>query len=49
MSISVFPVFFKLRLGAFIPKSVGLSTPKNNNKFQNFTKPYKTVQHKIKH
>ena len=43
-------VIFKLRLGALIPRSVGLSVclsvgpPKITKKLQNFTKPYKTFQ-----
>ena len=39
-------LFFKLRLGAFIPRSVGLSVLQ---KLQNFTKLHKTLQNIIKH
>ena len=46
--VASFPhIFVKLRLGAFIPRSVGLSVgrsvhPKNYKKLQNFTKPFNT-------
>ena len=37
--------FFKLRLGALIPRSVG--PPKITKKLQNFTKHYKTFRSKV--
>ena len=41
--------FFKLRLGALIPRSVGLLVGRSSQNYKNITKLYKTVQSVTKH